>query len=199
MRIVQRFSPFYNRRPAGTPIDLVVLHFITVPDDQMGELGVDALFMGRYLQTREPQLQHLRGLEVSSHYWIRRSGEVRQYVEPEKRAWHAGASIFHGEKNCNHRAIGIELEGSEKVPFEKRQYRSLFQLLEILVQHYPLRWVTGHEHIAPGRKIDPGPYFDWNLLQKRCPFLLQDLRNQEIVGKNTTNFWIVTNPKEKEK
>ena len=192
MKILQRSSPFYNRRPVGTPIDLVVLHFITVPDDRMGGLGVDALFMGTYRETQDPHLQHLRGLEVSSHYWIRRNGQVRAYVDPEKRAWHAGRSIFHGVENCNHRAIGIELEGSAKVPFEEAQYQSLFQLLDELSEKYPLRWITGHEHIAPTRKNDPGPYFSWDRLNRHCPYLIQDLRNQEIVGKNTTKTCSVT-------
>ena len=116
----------------------------------------------------------MRGLRVSAHFLVRRDGEVIQFVSTERRAWHAGVSSFEGRERCNDFSIGIELEGSDSEPFDARQYEALAALTEALRERYPLAAVAGHEHIAPGRKTDPGPCFDWpryrkSLIQNAAP------------------------------
>lgn len=161
-----RPSPHFNERPAGEAISLIVMHFISLPAGVFEGEDVDDLFMGRLDTSKREDYVSLEGLRVSSHFVIRRDGEIRQYVSTEKRAWHAGVSRFDGREGCNDFSIGIELEGTGEVPFEKTQYDALSRLLPALCRRHPIKAVTGHEFIAPGRKADPGPYFDWRALRE---------------------------------
>lgn len=154
-------SPNFGARPAGVAVDLVVLHSISLPPAQYGTGCVQQLFCNQLDWDAHPYFQQIRGAQVSAHFFIERSGNVWQFVSCEDRAWHAGASSFQGRENCNDYSIGIELEGIEGGLFEEAQYDSLWAVLAALPQAYPITAVTGHEHIAPGRKQDPGAGFDW--------------------------------------
>jgi len=158
-------SPNHGPRPAGIDISLALIHSISLPPGEYGGDAVERLFTNRLDWDAHPYYQRIRGAQVSSHFFIRRSGEVMQFVSCDERAWHAGASSWQGRDNCNDYSIGIELEGLEGERFEASQYASLAPLLLELARRYPLRHVAGHEHVAPGRKIDPGPGFDWAALQ----------------------------------
>ena len=160
-------SPNYGPRPAGCTIDLLVLHSISLPPGQYGGHAVQALFTNQLDWNAHPYFKQIEGLQVSAHFFIQRGGELWQFVSCDQRAWHAGRSQHLGRDNCNDFSIGIELEGLEGDAFEAAQYDSLAALLPALAQQYPLRHIAGHEHIAPGRKADPGPGLDWALLQ-RC-------------------------------
>lgn len=157
-------SPNFGPRPAGAQIDLVVLHSISLPPGQYGGDGVQRLFTNTLDWNAHPYYQGIRGLEVSAHFFIRRDGALWQFVSCDARAWHAGASTWRGRGNCNDDSVGIELEGLEGDTFEPAQYETLASVVAALQQHYPIAHVAGHEHIAPGRKQDPGPGFDWALL-----------------------------------
>lgn len=154
-------SPNCDARAEGTAIDLLVIHNISLPPGQFGGSHVGDLFLNCLDCDAHPYFDQLRTLRVSAHFLIRRDGEVMQFVAAGDRAWHAGQSRFRGRERCNDFSIGIELEGTDFEAFEDAQYASLAELTEALRTRYPLTAVTGHEHIAPGRKTDPGPYFDW--------------------------------------
>lgn len=154
-------SPNFGARPAQAAIDLVVIHSISLPPAQYGTGCVQQLFCNRLDWDAHPYFQQIRGAEVSAHFFIERGGEVWQFVSCNDRAWHAGKSSFAGRDNCNDYSVGIELEGIEGGLFEDAQYESLLALLSDLQLAYPIAAVTGHEHIAPGRKQDPGAGFDW--------------------------------------
>jgi N-acetyl-anhydromuramoyl-L-alanine amidase len=154
-------SPNFGPRPAGTDISLALIHSISLPPGEYGGDGVERLFTNRLNWDEHPYYQRIRGLTVSTHFFIRRDGAVVQFVSCDERAWHAGQSSWRGRDNCNDFSIGIELEGLEGETFESLQYASLSAVLKALAVRYPLRDVAGHEHVAPGRKIDPGPGFDW--------------------------------------
>lgn len=158
-------SPNFGPRPTGAEIDLIVLHSISLPPGQYGGPQVEQLFTNTLDWDSHPYFQAMRGLEVSAHFFIRRTGEVLQFVSCEDRAWHAGKSCWQGRDNCNDRSIGIELEGLEGETFESAQYEALARLCQTLQSHYPIRHIAGHEHVAPGRKQDPGPGFDWARLR----------------------------------
>lgn len=158
-------SPNCGPRPGGLPISLVVIHSISLPPGQYGGDGVERLFTNRLDWDAHPYYQVIRGLQVSSHFFISRSGEPIQFVSCDQRAWHAGQSSWRGRPNCNDYSIGIELEGLEGDRFELQQYATLVWLLRAIASRYPVEHVAGHEHVAPGRKIDPGPGFDWRELQ----------------------------------
>ncbi|MEY2953436.1 MAG: hypothetical protein RLZZ401_1523 [Pseudomonadota bacterium] len=153
-------------RPEGAAVDLIVLHSISLPPGEYGGPEVFSLFANQLDWDAHPYFQTMRGLKVSAHFFIRRSGVVWQFVSCDDRAWHAGASWYRGRNNCNDDSIGIELEGLEGDRFEPAQYAALSSLCQWLLQHYPIAHVAGHEHIAPGRKQDPGSGFDWALLQR---------------------------------
>jgi N-acetyl-anhydromuramoyl-L-alanine amidase len=157
-------SPNFGARPADTDISLAVIHSISLPPGVYGGDAIERLFTNRLDWDAHPYFQGIRGLEVSSHFLIRRGGELLQFVSCDDRAWHAGASSWLGQSDCNNYSIGIELEGLEGAAFELAQYATLATLLKAARQRYPLRHVVGHEHVAPGRKIDPGSGFDWALL-----------------------------------
>lgn len=160
-------SPNFGPRPPGSPITLAVIHSISLPPGEYGGDAIERLFTNRLDWDAHPYYREIRGLEVSAHFVVRRDGELLQFVSCEQRAWHAGLSSWQGRENCNDYSIGIELEGLEGERFEAEQYDVLAALLVDLAQRYPLQAVVGHEHVAPGRKLDPGPGFDWRLLMSR--------------------------------
>lgn len=160
-------SPNFGPRPAGAVVDLIVVHSISLPPGQYGGPEVEQLFTNRLDWGAHPYFEQIRGIEVSAHFFIRRGGEVVQFVATDQRAWHAGASTWNGRANRNDDSIGIELEGLEGETFEPAQYASLTWLCQTLVRHYPIIHIAGHEHIAPGRKFDPGAGFDWAQLQQQ--------------------------------
>lgn len=159
-------SPNFGLRPIGTQVDLIVLHSISLPPGQYGGEEVLRLFTNRLDWNQHPYFKSIQGMQVSAHFYIRRQGELQQFVSANDRAWHAGASSYRGRNNCNDHSIGIELEGLEGELFEDRQYETLASLCAALLQGYPIAHIAGHEHIAPGRKADPGQGFDWPLLQQ---------------------------------
>jgi AmpD protein len=146
-------------------IDLIVIHSISLPPGVYGGPEVEQLFTNRLDWDAHPYFGEIRGMEVSSHFFVRRDGELVQFVDTDARAWHAGASCWRGRDNCNDDSIGIELEGLEGERFEAAQYDTLVRLCNALAQRHPVVHIAGHEHIAPGRKQDPGPGFDWPRLQ----------------------------------
>jgi len=159
-------SPNFGPRPAGVRVDLIVIHSISLPPGVYGGPEVEQLFTNRLDWDAHPYFMQIRGLQVSSHFFIRRDGELLQFVSTDERAWHAGASCWRGRVNCNDDSVGIELEGLEGERFEDAQYDTLARLGRQLRARHPITHVAGHEHIAPGRKLDPGPGFDWQRLQR---------------------------------
>ncbi len=153
-------SPNCDDRPDGE-ITLLVIHNISLPPGQFGGDAVQRLFTNTLDVGAHPYYQTIAGLKVSAHFFIRRDGQLIQFVSCAQRAWHAGASCWQGEDRCNDYSIGIELEGSDFVPFTDAQYAVLQRLTLTLRSRYALRGIAGHRDIAPGRKTDPGPYFDW--------------------------------------
>ena len=159
-------SPNRGPRPSGALVDLIVLHAISLPPGQYGGDEVARLFTNHLDWERHPYFKQIQGMQVSAHFYIRRQGELQQFVSAHERAWHAGVSSYRGRSNCNDDSIGIELEGVEGGPFEDSQYDTLASLCAAIQQHYPIAHIAGHEHVAPGRKADPGLGFDWPRLQQ---------------------------------
>jgi N-acetyl-anhydromuramoyl-L-alanine amidase len=177
----QLASSNFGNRPLGTVVDVVVIHSISLPPGRYGGGEVQDLFTNQLDWDAHPYFQSIRGLQVSAHFYISREGKLWQFVSCDDRAWHAGVSSFQGRDNCNDYSIGIELEGLEGGEFEAAQYTTLSRLCRDLRLRYPIVSVVGHEHIAPNRKLDPGPGFNWPLLAQsvvwnpQCfPFLLDD-------------------------
>lgn len=160
-------SPNFGPRPPDAAIDLIVLHSISLPPGVYGGGQVQALFTNQLNWDEHPYFKQIEGLEVSAHFYIQRTGDIWQFVSCDDRAWHAGTSQYRGRINCNDDSIGIELEGLEGDSFDTAQYEALAALCPALCQRYPIAHIAGHEHIAPGRKNDPGPGLDWKLLQKK--------------------------------
>ena len=154
-------SPNCDERPPGTEINLLVIHNISLPPDEFGGNGVIELFTNRIDPAAHPYYQALQGLKVSAHFFIRRDGALIQLVPCNQRAWHAGVSNWQGRERCNDFSVGIELEGNDTTPFTDTQYEVLIGLTRCLCEHYPIQNIAGHSDIAPGRKTDPGPWFDW--------------------------------------
>ena len=148
------------------PVTLVVLHSISLPPGEYGGPGVEQLFANRLDWDAHPYYATIRGMEVSAHFFLRRDGTLLQFVSCDERAWHAGASRWRGREGCNDWSIGVELEGLEGGAFEAVQYARLATLLRALAARYPIEEVVGHEHVAPGRKADPGAGFDWARLAR---------------------------------
>lgn len=159
-------SPNFGPRPAGAQIDLIVVHSISLPPGQYGGDEVQRLFTNALDWDAHPYFKSIEGLAVSAHFYIRRQGELWQFVSCDDRAWHAGRSSYRGRAECNDDSIGIELEGVEGEPFEAAQYEALTALCAAIAQQYPVQHIAGHEHIAPGRKGDPGAGFDWAILRR---------------------------------
>lgn len=159
-------SPNFGPRPARACIDLIVLHSISLPPGVYGGNEVQALFTNQLDWNAHPYFKTIEGMQVSAHFYIQRSGAIWQFVSCNDRAWHAGTSHYRGRENCNDDSIGIELEGLESDIFTTAQYDALLALCPAIAQAYPIAHVAGHEHIAPGRKADPGPGLDWAFLQQ---------------------------------
>lgn len=161
----QHISPHHNVRPENMAITLLVIHNISLPSGQFGMPHVHALFMGHLDVQADPSFAELEGLRVSSHAVIWRDGQVTQYVPLHQRAWHAGVSSYQGQPGCNDFSIGIELEGTDTLPYTQAQYDALIPLTGALLAHYPtlsVDAIVGHSDIAPQRKTDPGKAFDWH-------------------------------------
>ncbi len=157
-------SPNFGARPQQAQIDLIVIHSISLPPGQYGGPEVVQLFTNQLDWEAHPYFAQIRGMEVSAHFFIRRNGDIIQFVSCNDRAWHAGKSSYRGRDNCNDDSIGIELEGLEGESFEDAQYAALQELCSDLTAHYAIAHIAGHEHIAPSRKKDPGENFDWHRL-----------------------------------
>jgi AmpD protein len=158
-------SPNCDERPAGETVRLIVIHNISLPPGEFGGDDVARLFCNSLDCDSHPYYEQLRGLRVSAHFLIRRSGELLQFVPCTQRAWHAGASNWRGRDRCNDFSVGVELEGTDEVPYADPQYAVLGALVSALARAYPIEDVVGHADIAPARKTDPGPSFDWPRLR----------------------------------
>jgi N-acetyl-anhydromuramoyl-L-alanine amidase len=158
-------SPNFESRPGNIEPTLIVVHNISLPPDEFGGSAIAEFFQNRLDHDAHPYYAQLRGMRVSAHFVIRRDGTVEQYVSCNERAWHAGLSSFRGRERCNDFSVGIELEGSDRSPFEPAQYAALSGVVSALMRRYPIDAIAGHSDVAPGRKTDPGPYFEWTRLQ----------------------------------
>ena len=156
-------SPNYDDRPTGVPIELVLIHHISLPPGQFGNNYIADFFQNKLDPNAHPYFQEISDHQVSSHFLIERDGQVQQFVSTLHRAWHAGVSEFFGRESCNDFSIGIELEGTEDLPFQPAQYAALKELVTVLKKKYSIAAYAGHSDVAPGRKRDPGIHFDWNL------------------------------------
>jgi AmpD protein len=154
-------SPNHDERPPQAAVELLVVHYISLPPGRFGGDAIERLFTNRLDPDAHPAFAPLRDLRVSAHFLIRRNGALLQFVDTDRRAWHAGVSSFAARERCNDFSVGVELEGDGLHRFTAAQYRRLRLLLARLRERYPLRWIAGHSDIAPGRKHDPGPRFDW--------------------------------------
>jgi AmpD protein len=163
-------SPNFGARPAGA-VSLVLLHNISLPPDEFAGDWVEQFFLNQLDAQAHPYFASIAGLQVSAHFYVRRDGRVIQFVGCDQRAWHAGRSQWCGRENCNDYSVGIELEGSDTQPFTAAQYAALWPLIDALRQRYPIAAIAGHSDVAPGRKSDPGPCFDWAAVRGRYPDL----------------------------
>lgn len=182
-------SPNMDDRPEKDDISLIVIHNISLPPNEFGGNGIDQLFTNTLDKAEHPFYEEIHELRVSSHLLIRRNGETVQYVPFHKRAWHAGVSRFLGRDVCNDFSIGIEMEGTDFQPFTDIQYQVLVKTIKTLLATYPglkADAITGHEHIAPGRKTDPGPYFKWKKLSAalgvKLPANCETMQNMKSPG-----------------
>lgn len=155
-------SPNFNARPDNTEIDLLVIHNISLPPEEFGGAYIQDFFRNDLDYNAHPYFEQLKNLRVSAHFLIRRDGDLIQFVSTLHRAWHAGESSHLGRESCNDFSIGIELEGSDHQPFRREQYTSLTALTKAIKQSFPIIDIVGHADIAPLRKSDPGPFFNWN-------------------------------------
>jgi N-acetyl-anhydromuramoyl-L-alanine amidase len=158
-------SPNCDPRPADARIELIVVHNISLPPGEFGGTGIVDLFLNRLPPDAHPYYAGIAHLRVSAHFLIRRDGEVVQFVPCTQRAWHAGVSMWRGRERCNDFSVGIELEGTDDLPYEAAQYEPLRTLIAALGACYPVADVVGHADIAPGRKTDPGPAFEWKKIK----------------------------------
>jgi N-acetyl-anhydromuramoyl-L-alanine amidase len=168
-RARQVLSPYFDARPSGSVTDLIVIHGISLPPGEFGGASIDQLFTGNLDPEAHPFFRDASRLRVSTHVLIRRDGSIVQYVPFQARAWHAGESQYEGRSVCNDFSVGIELEGTDELPYEDAQYESLAHLIRALLAAYPslsAKRVVGHCDIAPGRKTDPGRAFDWQRLRQ---------------------------------
>ena len=167
-RVAYQPSPHHDDRPESASIDMIVVHNISLPPGEFGGEAIEAFFCGKLDTTLHPYYASISHLRVSAHLLIKRTGDIIQFVPFTKRAWHAGESSFQGRTRCNDFSIGIELEGADHVPYEPRQYDQLAKVIRALMSLYPgitQDRIVGHVDIAPLRKTDPGPVFDWKHLK----------------------------------
>jgi len=172
-------SPHHDARPAGTAVDLIVLHAISLPPGQFAMQHVEALFSGRLDTSAHASFASLEGMRVAAHFVVDRVGNITQFVPVEQRAWHAGASIWQGRVRCNDYSIGIEMLGDEQAPFTAVQYRETARLCRALMLRFPdvaTERIVGHQDVAPGRKWDPGRQWDWGHFRRS----LSHIRNTEM-------------------
>lgn len=158
-------SPNFDARPDGAQVRLVVIHAISLPPGEFGGCFVTDFFLNRLACDAHPYFESVAHLKVSAHFLIRRDGSLVQYVSCSDRAWHAGVSSWNGVPRCNDFSVGIELEGCDDQPFEEPQYKTLRSLIRLMQRAFPVDAIVGHSDIAPGRKTDPGPCFDWKRLR----------------------------------
>jgi N-acetyl-anhydromuramoyl-L-alanine amidase len=166
-----RHSPNYNARPANAAVSLIVIHNISLPPGDFSSDSVEHFFLNQLETGGHPYFAEIAGMQVSAHFFIRRNGDLVQFVSTDQRAWHAGKSAWQGQENCNDYSVGVELEGTDDLPYPAPQYEALWRLIDALRARYPISAVAGHCHIAPGRKTDPGQHFDWATLGRRYPTL----------------------------
>jgi N-acetyl-anhydromuramoyl-L-alanine amidase len=159
-------SPNCDERPAGTRIELLLIHNISLPPGEFGTGRVEQLFTNRLPCDAHPYFAALQELRVSAHFLIARDGQLTQFVGCKQRAWHAGISEFEGRNACNDFSLGVEMEGTDELAYTEEQYRMLARLTRALLAAFPVRALRGHGDVAPGRKTDPGPSFDWNRLAR---------------------------------
>ncbi|MFV0370602.1 MAG: 1,6-anhydro-N-acetylmuramyl-L-alanine amidase AmpD [Azonexus sp.] len=164
-------SPNFGERPTGAVVSLIVLHNISLPPGEFAAQAVADFFLNRLDAAAHPYFAEICDLQVSAHFYIARDGALTQFVSTDQRAWHAGQSCWQGRENCNDFSVGIELAGSDDTPFTAAQYAALWPLIEALRQRYPITAIAGHSDVAPGRKTDPGPCFDWPAVAARHPDL----------------------------
>ncbi len=162
-------STNHDERPPGEVVTLAVIHAISLPPGEFGSDAIERFFTNTLDYDSHPYFEDLRGLRVSAHFLVRRDGTVVQFVPCEKRAWHAGVSCHAGRTRCNDFSVGIELEGTGELAYTDSQYEALLALIGVLRRRYPIADVVGHSDIAPGRKTDPGPSFDWMRLRAALP------------------------------
>ena len=158
-------SPNHDERPEGVMPELLIIHNISLPPRNFGGPGIIELFTNQLDPGEHPYYATIAALEVSSHLLIRRNGAVIQFVRCDHRAWHAGVSSWNGRERCNDFSIGIELEGTDEMPFTYAQYAKLIGVAQVLMRAYPIRDAAGHSDVAPERKTDPGPFFNWKLFR----------------------------------
>jgi N-acetyl-anhydromuramoyl-L-alanine amidase len=162
-------SPHHNERPANTAIELIILHNISLPPGEFGTPYINDFFCGQLDATKHPYFKQIVAAHVAPHLLIRREGAIIQYVPFAKRAWHAGESCYQGKKNCNDFSIGVELEGTDEIPYTIIQYQQLAAVVQALMTAYPTiteEKIVGHCDVAPDRKTDPGKSFDWGYFFK---------------------------------
>ena len=157
-------STNFDARPIGKVINMVVIHSISLPPNKFGGTFIEDFFTNKLKIKKNSYFKKIKDLKVSSHFLIKRTGELVQFVSCKNRAWHAGDSNWKNNSNCNDFSIGIELEGSDLTPFEEIQYMKLINLLKCLCKYYPINAIVGHNQISPERKTDPGPFFDWEII-----------------------------------
>lgn len=178
-------TPNFGARPPASVVDLIVLHCISLPPGQYTGNAVQRFFANELDGNAHPYFRSIGDLRVSSHFFIRRNGELQQFVSCDERAWHAGVSRYRGRANCNDHSIGIELEGVAGDCFEDSQYDTLGSLCAAIMQRYPITDIAGHQHIAPGRKTDPGTGFDWSRLQRMMGLQRNFLPDDAMLLHNT--------------
>lgn len=163
-------SPNFGERPSGE-VTLIIVHNISLPPDQFAGDWVERFFLNQLDPQAHPYFATIAELQVSAHFYVRRDGRVIQFVGCDQRAWHAGNSCWGERENCNDYSVGIELEGSDTQPFGAPQYAALWLLIDALRARYPIAAIAGHSDVAPGRKTDPGPCFDWSAVRTHYPAL----------------------------
>ncbi len=161
----QSASPNFDDRPDSVDVSLIVIHAISLPPSRFGSDDIERFFTNALDPAAHPYFAEIASMKVSAHFLIRRNGELIQFVSCHKRAWHAGVSTWKGRERCNDYSIGIELEGCDELPFEEAQYQRVIALVDVLRRCYPISAVAGHCDVAPERKTDPGPCFDWRRLE----------------------------------